>query len=619
MKLLTRLHQRALESSGEMQKRFAVWRKIDETLTAYIPLDDAEELIKRNDSRKPVSVVVPFSYATLETLLTYMTSAFLDGTIFRYDGASPEDIVGSAMLEKVIEVQTLRTKMALNLHTAFRDGYAYGFGAVSPYWDRRYGKKMVIAEGGWMSQIFGRVMNSGKRRVATDTILYEGNTLRNIDPYRSLPDPNVAIHEPQKGEFWGWVESTNYMKLLEMEKNGDNAIFNVKYLSEIAGQGGTSQFNRVRAESGRYSRVSTTTLGYTLATKPIDVVWMYVNLSPSEWELGSGDFPEKWLFGVAADKVIISARPMNLNHNMFPIAVCAPDSDGYSVSPVSRLEVVHGLQTTLDWLFSSHVSNVRKAINDMLVVDPSLINVPDLEDPAPGKLIRLRRAAWGKGVKDAVAQLNVHDITANHIQDSAYVTSLMKDVSGSVDSTMGIARKTSERVSATEARSVIGNALSRLGKSAKLVSFQLMFDLAYMLASHTQQLMSRDLYVNMTGVWEQDLSEEYGVDPSGRMKVSPMDISIDYDVVIKDGSVPDTGNSETWTQMFQILATNPMISQQFDMVRVFKHIARGLGAKDVNEFIARRPVRTAVVPNATVSREAQAGNLVPVEALGGEV
>jgi hypothetical protein len=51
----------------------------------------------------------------------------------------------------------------------------------------------------------------------------------------------------------------------------------------------------------------------------------------------------------------------------------------------------------------------------MLIVDPSLINMADLEDPKPGKLIRMRRAAWGRGVENAVKQLNVNDITRQHI------------------------------------------------------------------------------------------------------------------------------------------------------------------------------------------------------------
>ncbi len=614
-KIVTFLWGRLLESSGEISKRYETWKKIDRSLTAFIPLNEAEEDVKEKDSRKAVPIVIPFSYATLETLLTYMMNAFTEYPIFRYDGVGPEDIVGAALLEKIIEVQTIKAKMALNLHTFFRDCFAYGFGALAPVWSKTYGKKAVVQDNGWFSSMFGNFMGGGGQRVEfEDSVLYEGNILRNIDPYHFLPDPTVPIHEPQKGEFVGWIDSTNYIKLLETEKQ-DASLFNVKYLKDIAGEAGYSQFNKEKSDSGRYDRYDSSNLvGQT--TRPIDVIYMYVNLIPEELGIGSGEYPEKWLFGLAADKVVCVAKPMALNHNMFPIVTGAPDSDGYSVSPVSRLEVVQGLQTTLDWMVNSHVTNVRKSINDMLIVDPSLINVPDLTDPAPGKLVRLRRAAWGKGVKDAVYQLQVNDVTKQHIQDSVYLTNLMKDVSGSADIVMGIARRTSERVSATESRGTMSGALSRLAKSARLVSLQAIGDLSYMLASHTQQLMSKNLYVTVSGRWQELLMKEYGVD-ANKVEVDPLKLAIDYDVVMKDGSVPDGSNVDGWLEVYQIMAQNPLVGQQFDMVRVFLHIARLMGAKDVNEFVKKGGnIAPKVLPDKVVAEQAQAGNIIPIGEVG---
>lgn len=612
--LLTKLNQRIMESSNEISKRHPSWKKIDRTLTAYIPLDEAEKKVQANDERKPLSIVIPYSFATLETLLTYFSAAFLDYPIFKYNGTSPEDRVGAILLEKVIEQQSRRAKMALALHTTFRDGWAYGFGSAAPYWDKVYGKKMQVVEGGFFSGIFGRYFNTGKKREAVDSILYEGNFLRNIDPYMTLPDPNVPIHEIQKGESFGWIETTNYVELLGKEQNDPSSFFNVRYLSQYKGSGGQSQYNKAKSSSGREERFGASSSA-TNSTSPIDTIYMYINLIPKEWELGTGEYPEKWLFCVAADKVIISAKPLGLNHNMFPVATCSPDYDGYSVSPISRLELISGLQTTLDWLVNSHIANVRKSINDMLVVDPSLINVNDLLDPGAGKLIRMRRAAWGRGVENAVKQLQVTDITRSHIQDSAYITELIKTCSGSVDSVMGLARTGSERVSADESRGTRMAALSRLAKAAKITSLQLMFDLSYMMASHTQQLMSKELYVDTTGRWEEELASQYP-NSQGRIKVSPFDISIDYDVQEGDGSLPTGENADVMTQLFQSIASQPVLSTQFDVVRIFQRIAMMMGIKDVNEFKARGAqmpqVQGNVVSDQTALAEAQKGNLIPV-------
>ena len=48
------------------------------------------------------------------------------------------------------------------------------------------------------------------------------------------------------------------------------------------------------------------------------------------------------------------------------------------------MEILQGMQTIVDWMFNSHVVNVRKAINDVLVIDPYLLNVNDLENVEAG-------------------------------------------------------------------------------------------------------------------------------------------------------------------------------------------------------------------------------------------
>lgn len=613
-KLVDLVYQRTRESSAEMNKRYDSWKKIDKSLTAYIKPDEAEKVVTSNDDRKPVSIVVPYSYAALETILTYFVSAFLEAPIFRYEGNTPEDIIGAILLEKVIENHTQNFKVALNLHTMFRDSLVYGTGIVTPSWERKWGTKTTSQPDGFFSKVLGQFIGSGRmKKVQEETILYEGNSLENIDPYKFFPDPNVGISEIQKGEFVGWIKSTNYNKLLEMEED-DPTIFNVKYLKNV-GTGGSSLFNSSKTDSGRSDKFGISVNPAASTTTQIDVIWMYINLIPKDYGLSSEEYPRKWLFGLAADKIIICAKPMMLDHNMFPIAISSPDYDGYSTTPISRLELLNGLQTTLDFLFNSHIANVRKALHDMLIVDPSLINMKDLEDPRPGKLIRMRRSAWGRGVDQAVKQLAINDITRSHIGDSSYIVDIIQRASGAVDSLSGMIRQGGERVTATEVQGTRSSALSRLTKAAKLTSIQAMFDIAYMFAIHTQQLMEKELYVSTVGEYQQILMAEYG--PSVvRKKVTPFDLLINVDVIIKDGSVNNGEYAESWTQLFQIMAQQPMLFQNFDMVRIFKHIARLMGAKDVNDFVLQHGqvpiINTQTQEQGAIDSQVQQGNLVPI-------
>ena len=168
---------RASASQMMMSRRHSSWKQIDRCLTSYIPLDDLELELKEKDERRPVSIVVPISQAVLETLLTYLVTAFLDDPMFRYEGNSPEDMFGAMLMEKIISVQSTRAKMGIQLHTMFRDALAYGMGMVTPVW----------------TETFGRPSMGGAPEV-----LYEGNQLWNIDPYKYLPDttlPHMTFRE----------------------------------------------------------------------------------------------------------------------------------------------------------------------------------------------------------------------------------------------------------------------------------------------------------------------------------------------------------------------------------------------------------------------------------------
>jgi len=403
--LKTKILQRAVEASGVMSNRYTAWNDIDRVLTTYVELDEKEKDIKSKDERKPVSIVFPYSDTILETLLGYMVAAFFQDPIFRYEGVSPEDTIGAILLEKLIGLQCYRAKVPLELHTMFRDGLAYGFGVVIPYWDKIYGKKTVKREKGFFSVIRNMFVREGfEKDVEENVLLFEGNKLSNVDPYLCLPDPSVPIHRIQDGEYFGWVDRTNYMDLLSEERNSDD-LFNVKYLKSVHNKqtsifgedksdrerksmGGTTQYT----QSGSHGQVPRT----SMSTNNVDVINMYIKIIPKEWKVGDGEYPEKWLFSLAADDVIIRAKPIDLDHNMFPVAICAPDFDGYSTTPISRLEKLFGLQKIVDWLFNMHIANVRKSINDMFVYDPYLVNSNDLKNPGPGKLIRLRRPAWGR-------------------------------------------------------------------------------------------------------------------------------------------------------------------------------------------------------------------------------
>lgn len=601
--------ERAYESSRSMSTRHKDWAKIDLTLTAYIPIDEEEKKIKYEDERKPVSIVFPNSYTVLETLLSYFVGAFLQDPYFRYEGVGASDVIGAILLEKIIDLQCIKNKVGLNLHTQARDSFAYGFGVSTPVWTQEYGTKVIKQEKSGLMGLFSKTEYVYQK----DQLLFEGNGLNNIDPYLYLPDVSVPIHNPQAGEYVGWINRTNYMNLLRAEKESPREIFNVRYLKALLGKVSSvypSDSSGRNTKSGMSADVQA-----SRNTTNIDCIRKFIDIIPSEWGLGSDEYPEKWFFELAQDEIVIQARPANLNNNKFPIAVMAPDFDGYSMSPISRIEMLYGMQEVLDFMFNSHVLNVRKALNDVIIYDPYLVNSHDMENRGAGGLVRTRRPAWGKGVKDIAQQMAVTDVTRANIADSSFIVNWMERISGADASMQGSLRQGGpERLTGAEFQGTRAGGVTRLERMVKVMGMQGMQDIGTFFALHNKQMMSAPEYVKIEGDWYDVLAKEYGRDVDrGRISVNPRDIDINYRVLVRDGSVPGGNYSQAWVQLFQILGGSPELAQNFDIVRIFTHIARNLGAKNVNDFIRKGGnIQPQTMPDAQVQQQVQAGNLRPI-------
>lgn len=610
-RLRNKIWQRASDSKRVMSKRYKSWNEIDEILTTYIPLSDVEENIKNEDSRKPVSIIFPYSYSNLEALLTYMSMAFFQDPMFQYDGVEDDDTIGAMLLELVIRLHCIKTKVPLALHTILRDSFSYGIGPGMPEWTKRYGKVPI------RSTIIS-LDEAGEQATQTsvnyiDGLVFEGNSLSSIDPYLWLPDPSVSSDRIQDGEFCGWISRDNYMNMLSEELN-DSSIFNVKYLKEKTDKRSSLAMDESQREKKFGGSSKTMRQNQVGTTNPVDNINMFINLIPKDWEIGSGEYPEKWFFRLSADDVITQCYKSNHYHGLYPMAVASPEYDGYSITPIGRIEILKGLQGVLDFMFNSHVENVRKAINDMFVVDPYLVNINDLKDPKAGKLIRLRRPAWGHGVDKVVKQLEVSDITRMNVSDSMYVTQWMDRISGADQSMSGSLRQSGpERLTRSEFQGTRGSAVSRLQRIAMIIGMQFMQDIGEMFAVHTQQYMTRETFVRITGRNEEQLMAQFGKD---RIPVSPLDMGVNYDLIVRDGSVPGSNFSEAWVQLFKIIAGQPELYQQFDVTRIFMYIAQQLGAKNVGDFkrnVGR--INATQMDDEKVLREKEKGNIIPTEEL----
>jgi len=150
---------------------------------------------------------------------------------------------------------------------------------------------------------------------------------------------------------------------------------------------------------------------------------------------------------------------------------------------------------------------------------------------------------------------------------------------------------------------------------AMIIGMQFMQPMANMFAVHTQQYMKKETYVRTIGRYQEELERQFGKD--ARIPVTPYDLSVNYDLIAHDGSIPGGNFSEIWVELWKIIAQDPGLRQQYDHYRMFEYIAGELGAKNIGDFrkaTGGQEIQPEVMEDEQVLRQVEAGNMVPMGA-----
>lgn len=610
-KILNYVNNRARDAQSCMRGRYEPWKKCDRLMNAFIPADlENIENLGDNEEIKPV---VPMGFALVDTLLAQMVSLMTGGPFFKTKGVGPEDRKKAMLAELVLNLQFQHSQMMLAEHTQWRDMYVYGMGIVSPSWQEEIGNKIILEDGGAYSSGLGEFLSNGtKVRKMVRTTVWEGNGLDNWSPYGYLPDPNLPVHLVQKMQYVGCAHKCGYHTLLTMEENFPETYFNVRYLE------GRGEVRSEYLEPGEWTESIRDYEGTSGTSDRVDVVNMYCKLVPKSLGIKglTHEYPEMWLFTIAGDGLIIRAQPVDYAHNEYPVAVAAPTYDGYSTAPTSLLEMMSEMLRSLDWYYRSHFYEVRKSLHNRLIIDPWLVNYAQVIDDRAGQVICLREHVWGRGVKDAVEQLNATDFTRNHMNDAAMTLDLAQRVSGAVTQLQGVMETKGERRSATESRDTRLSALGRVGKQALICALQSTTRIGRQCLFNTQQFMKEPLWIELTGRNQMELSAIYPDQMA--VMITPEDLIGDIDIIMEDPSGEGGEYLPEAIQLYTLIQGNLETAQQFDSVRMMLDLMRMAGKKNPTQFL-RNQLSPQFMPNEEVLQQADAGNLIPLgEARSGQ-
>lgn len=614
-KLLDRLQQRVKWAERVQTSVHDEWKKTEETMLAFIPESesDSRRRTKREEEGEPTyrTIVLPYSYAVTLSAHTYLSSVILGRSpVHQYSARHGESQQQVMALEAIVDYQTQVGANVVPYYSWLYDACRYGQGIIRTAWEREVRHVVSIPPQAMDGEadFLGQPGPSESGIVVEEVELYEGNKVVNINPFNFLPDPRVPLHDFQKGEFvairmdnMGWnhlkrQETLGFYTNLDRITTAHGTASRYGYQGSNVQERPQNQYFEADGEDGKDGKKH---------PAAVNLYEEYVELIPSEWGIGQRDYPEKWCFTFTQDfSILIGATPMGNYHCQFPFDLITLDSDAYVNFKRGMPRILEGVQNTMDWLINTHFFNVRAALQNLFIVDPTRVNISDLEDPLPGGIIRVREEALGNDVRTAIHQVPINDVTTAHVSDLGLMQSIGERLIGVNDSLQGSSAG-SDRKTATEVRTSTSYSVNRLKTIVEFMSALGVSPHSQKLVTNTQQFMSAQKKISIAG--------DTLIGGEQFLQVDAKAIQGFYNFVPVDGSLPvdRLAEAKLVQELLTQLAAFPQLAMQYDIGKMLAWGMQRAGMKNVHQF------KIQLSPDQQVQAQVQMGNLTPMGPPGG--
>lgn len=603
MRLVNLLDQRIKFASRGISQFSKVWQDTEDSALAYIPETDIDAIRRSDRGRgnpRYTTIQLPYSYALLMAAHTYWTSVFFARSpVHQFAGRHGETEQQVQALEAEISYQ-VEVGMALAPYYVWLyDIGKYGCGILGTYWCNEVTQYSALRE-----ILDPNTLQKTKVQETVQVPGYSGNKNYNVSPFDFIWDTHFPIGRFQEGEFCGVKKTMSWSEVLRRKEQG--YYINTEFIPKtgtgnLAGKVNEGNSSLIRPEvAGTYNDEGLN------ANHPMSVgVWeIYVELVQNEWGLGNSKYPEKWVFTLTQDlSVLLGAQPLGAIHGKFPFVVGESEVEGYGLVNRGIPEIIRPIQNTMDWLINTHFFNVRAALNNQFLMDPSKVVTSDAEDGGPGFMYRLRPEAYGSDVRSFFYQIPVTDVTQAHIADLQQMFKIGEITLGINDQMFGA--MSGGRKTATEVRTSTGFGVNRLKTTAEYVSACAMGPHAQMMVQQSQQWMQAERRLKIVGDLARMAGPQY-------MMVTPESIAGSFDFVPVDGALPidRMAQANLWQGIMNQMRAYPSLMMQFDIGKIFTHVAGLAGIRNVNQF------KIQLGSPEQMMQQAQMGNVVPLRPPG---
>ena len=608
--LLQRLEARVKYSIQKRSDRIKAWELAEDKTLAYLHEQDEDAIRRANRELKGettyTTLQIPYSYATLMTAHTYMTSVFFSRSpVHQFTGRHGETEQQVSALEALISYQVEVGYHLVPYYIWLYDAGKYGIGILGNYWADEQVQYSSVDQLSILGPDGQPVEGSEKKIQQTFRVPgYQGTRVYNVPPFDFGHDPHYPAYRFQEGEYVYVRKTLGWNELKKRQYAGWYTKDSIARLPSRPPH--TAQIQEGSSALLRPDRVYQQTLGAAnddlRHPTSIDVFEVYVDLIQSEWKIGDSTYPEKWVFTMSSDYgVLLGAEPLGNAHGKFPFSVISTEIEGYGLFNRGIPEIIDPIQRTMDWLINSHFYNVRASLNNQFVIDPSKIVIDDTEDGGPGFIYRLRPEAYGTDITKFFYQVPVTDITRAHMNDLEAMQTLGERITGINEQMFGGISKS--RTTATEVRTSTGFGVNRLKTITEYISAMGISPLAARIVLDSQQFYDQEKKFRIVGDLAQMAGPQF-------MQIDPTMLSGDFDFVPVDGTLPidRMAMATLWQNIMGQMRNFPQLMTQFDIGKVFTHVAQLGGIRNINQF------KVQVVPDAVLAQQMGLGNVVPIKA-----
>lgn len=597
--LLSDCRAKIRASQSRMQNEYCRWDRHDDVYKGIIRYtnkkdyrDDAKS-VKRGE---PIKSIDTLTYAQCNTwvAIAYM---FLTQREYLYEliATGPEDALQTNYLESILEgdleYNNFKGSILPQLLLSF---CKRGVAIAKHQWykDCVYEEQEVVVEPnvlGRLAEAFGKPPET--KTEVKELVEFMGNKITIQSPYRFYPDPRVPLDRFQEGEYCGSENEFTYNYLRRQQQHGKYA--GVQHLRDFDRSSGDEYYAHRRISfRGQWGQ---TYGGRSASSKdekpklPIIVTEVQIDVVPKEYilsdgkPLGNQDYPVRYLVEYANDQRIINVEPLVYNWFTYEVAQFNPDESDYV--GMGLADALEHIQDIITWFGNVRVDNVKKVIANKLVVDPNAIRPEDLDGRK--NTILVDPAYSGRPVGEFIQQLNLTDVTVNHITDMQVLRTFAKEATG-IDNLL-LGQSSAGRRSAQQDAQVGQNAMARVKISVDNFWHSLVKPMGKKMARNHQQYLDVPRLVKFRGldVVDTQTGQLRGDIPS-MVNVTKEDLVGNYDFKVYEGTLPSERFqlAQTMQELVIGIMQNPQMGQvaQLDPRKMLMDILKYRGVPNPEQY-----------------------------------